>query len=428
MTATPDEPAEEPLRMAIVYDAVYPYVKGGAERRYYELARRLADRGHDVHWYGMRYWDGPAVQRIDGVTYHGVCRPRPLYTAGGRRSITQALIFGLACLRLLFDRYDVVDCCGFPYFSLFSARLAVTVRGGTLVSTWHEVWGRRYWRHYLGRLGVVGHVVELVAARLPRHVLAVSHTTAGRLHDDLRRDSDVLPNGVDVATVQGRTGPHADAPEAVPPTDEDGFGQPVPAPGDSDHDVPGAGTARTDQTDHAADIVYAGRLVDFKDVEMLLRALPAVLAEKPDLTCSIIGDGPHRPVLEELAATLGVDDAVRFSGFLADEHSVYTAMRQSGVFVLPSKREGFGIVVLEANAAGLPVVVVDHADSSADELISGLNGVVVPPDPATLASTLVILLEGASDGQREVCRRSAADHDWHEVALGYEHSLQEVRS
>src|SRR5882757_6803010 len=96
--------AGDAVRVAIVYDAVYPYVKGGAERRYYELARRLAERGHDVHWYGMRYWDGPAVRRMGGITYHGVCRPRPLYTPSGRRSISQALIYGLACLRLLFAR------------------------------------------------------------------------------------------------------------------------------------------------------------------------------------------------------------------------------------------------------------------------------------------------------------------------------------
>ena len=44
------------MKIAFVYDAVYPWVKGGAEKRIYELARRLASKGHQVHWYGMGYW------------------------------------------------------------------------------------------------------------------------------------------------------------------------------------------------------------------------------------------------------------------------------------------------------------------------------------------------------------------------------------
>ena len=89
------------MRLAIVYDAVYPFVRGGAERRYHELASRLARSGHEVHWYGMHYWDGPRVWHHQGITYHGVCRPMRLYTSGGRRSILQALVFGVATLRLI---------------------------------------------------------------------------------------------------------------------------------------------------------------------------------------------------------------------------------------------------------------------------------------------------------------------------------------
>ena len=83
-------------RIIFVYDAIFPYVKGGAERRYYEIGRRLAAKGHDVHLYGMKYWDGPNVMESDGLTLHGICNARPLYTKSGRRRIGQAIIFGLA--------------------------------------------------------------------------------------------------------------------------------------------------------------------------------------------------------------------------------------------------------------------------------------------------------------------------------------------
>src|SRR5690348_18451910 len=101
-------------KIAFVYDAIYPYVKGGGERRYYELAKRLAAKGYDVHLYGMKFWEGPNVMREGGLTLHGLCHARPLYTKSGRRSITQAVWFGLASLKLLGARFDVIDCCGFP--------------------------------------------------------------------------------------------------------------------------------------------------------------------------------------------------------------------------------------------------------------------------------------------------------------------------
>ncbi|MGH9051466.1 MAG: glycosyltransferase family 4 protein, partial [Acidimicrobiia bacterium] len=87
----PKRSAEGPsLKIGFIYDVIYPYVKGGVEKRVWELARNLAAAGHDVHVFGMRFWHGPAVIQREGVHLHGVCRPMPLYTKSGRRSIRQA--------------------------------------------------------------------------------------------------------------------------------------------------------------------------------------------------------------------------------------------------------------------------------------------------------------------------------------------------
>jgi glycosyltransferase involved in cell wall biosynthesis len=371
------------MKIAIVYDAVYPYVKGGAEKRYYEIARRLADRGHEVHWYGQRYWPGDRVKLDGGITYHGVCKARALYTAGGRRSIAQALLFGLASLRLLGRRFDVIDCCGFPYFSLFAARLAVAVRGGRLVSTWHEVWGAAYWRAYLGQLGPAGQWVERTAVRLPHAIVSVSQITATRLEGELRcrASVDVLPNGVDSDLISG-----GDAPEG------------------------------------GAEILYAGRLCDFKDIELLLAAVALLRTTRPETTCCIVGDGPHRPALESYARDLAIADAVTFTGFLEDERAVYARMRAARVFVLPSQREGFGIVVLEANAAGLPVLVADYPGNAARELIDGSNGEVFPPVAAALAESLAQWLT-VDPARATACRLRARGYDWGGVTERYEQML-----
>jgi len=65
------------MRIAYVYDAVYPWIKGGAERRVYELSQRLARRGHEVHCYGARWWEGERHIKLGGVWHHGVCPPYP---------------------------------------------------------------------------------------------------------------------------------------------------------------------------------------------------------------------------------------------------------------------------------------------------------------------------------------------------------------
>src|SRR3569833_2060248 len=124
-------------KIALVYDAIYPYIKGGGERRFYELGRHLVRQGYEVHFYGMKLWDGPKVITRDGLILHGICKNMPLYTATGRRSITQAIWFGLNSFKLLFARFDVIDCCGFPYFSLFPCKLAALLRRKPLYATWH---------------------------------------------------------------------------------------------------------------------------------------------------------------------------------------------------------------------------------------------------------------------------------------------------
>ncbi len=143
------------MKILFVSDVIYPYVKGGAEKRIFEVSRRLASAGHEVHVYGMKWWDGPSVMVEDNVTYHGVCRPRALYV-NGRRSVTEAIWFAVCLLGpLLRERFDVIDCNEHPYFSLFTCKVVRILKGGRLYATWHEVWGS-YWYEYMGASGFAG--------------------------------------------------------------------------------------------------------------------------------------------------------------------------------------------------------------------------------------------------------------------------------
>jgi phosphatidyl-myo-inositol dimannoside synthase len=130
-----------------------------------------------------------------------------------------------------------------------------------------------------------------------------------------------------------------------------------------------------------------------KDTTTLLRALPAVRRHVPDLQVRVLGGGPELPRLRALSAELGLSGMVTFEGPLPDDAAVRRAYFQAHLFCLPSRQEGFGIVFLEAMAAGLPIVaaraaavpeVVDHDET----------GLLVPPgSPDDLAAALLRLLD-----------------------------------
>jgi glycosyltransferase involved in cell wall biosynthesis len=141
------------------------------------------------------------------------------------------------------------------------------------------------------------------------------------------------------------------------------------------------------KTTPGGDVVSVGRLSDEKGVDVLIEAL----ARAPGLRADILGDGPARPELERLAAALRVQDRVTFHGRVS-ANDVYEGLRAASVVAVPSRwYENMPITVLEAFAAGVPVVASDLG--GLPELIDdGGDGFLVPPDePGILAEALTSL-------------------------------------
>jgi len=263
------------LKIAFVYDALYPYVIGGAERRYSALADRLAVN-HEVHSYSWTYWHRGDRRFGPGVHYHGVGAPSQFYGSDGRRRISEALAFGLRLFpRLARTRFDVIDCSSMPYLHILSAQLCAKLTGAALIVTWYEYWGS-YWRRYLPGLGLAGAAVERASTLAGDIHVAISPYTARRLRASALGDVPVVvvPPGIDLQML-----------EAVQPEGE------------------------------PSDVVFLGRLIPEKRVDLLLRALALLLPAYPKLRCTLVGDGPMRPELERLAARLGLGPAVTFAGF-----------------------------------------------------------------------------------------------------------------
>lgn len=140
-------------------------------------------------------------------------------------------------------------------------------------------------------------------------------------------------------------------------------------------------------------ILSVARQYPRKDTATLVRAMPIVLEGVPGARLRVIGGGPELGRLEALARELGVARAVRFDGPIPDDAQVRRAYLEADVFCLPSLQEGFGIVFLEAMAAGLPVVAA-RAGAVPEVVTDGRTGVLVAPgDPRALAAALVGLLE-----------------------------------
>jgi len=365
------------MRVAFVYDAIYPYVKGGVEKRVYELGRRLAARGHEVHWFGLKWWDGDSVLERGGIVYHGVCRPLPLYTSSGRRSILEALWFSLSLIVPLSrrDDFDLIDCQSFPYFPCFPCRVASWLKGVPLVVTWHEVWGS-YWGRYLGFFGFLGRLVERMVSRLTCDNVAVSDTTRDLLVGLGVSESNVVAvsNGVDLEYIN-----------SIPPSEK------------------------------KFDVLFVGRLIKDKNVDVLLRAFSDVISHLPGASMCIVGDGPERSNLVSLASELGLDDAVVFLGFRNDHDDVVSLMKSSKIYVSPSTREGFGLSVLEALSCSVPVLVVDDVLNASDELITDdVNGYVGPLSPGFFSEKIINILSDNKLRNRlsEAAIKSTEKNSW----------------
>src|SRR5487761_1347088 len=185
------------MRVCLVYDCLYPYTMGGAERWYRNLAERLAAEGHEVTYLTLRQWERGAQLDLDPRVRVVVAGPRMELYTGGRRRILPPLVFGAGVLWHLLRhgrRYDAVHTRAFPYFSLLAAALARPLGGCRLVSDWFEVWSRDYWVGYLGGLaGHVGALVQRLCARVPQQAFCFSELHAKRLREEgLRGQVTVL--------------------------------------------------------------------------------------------------------------------------------------------------------------------------------------------------------------------------------------------
>ena len=375
------------VRVAVVLDTPPPWSKGGRERRYAELLPRLAAHDLAICVYTMRWWDehptGP-------VSYAAICPKLPIYR-NGRRSILHGVIFALGTLLLVFRGLDVIVADHMPYLQLFPLRAVAFVRRVPLVAEWHESWSTEYWREYLGSLGSLGALIERAAERLPDVIVADSDALARDLtaRDVASSRLEVISNAVDRRA-----------------------------------------TSRIEPAGDAPDVLVVGRLVQHKRVDLALESFALIRPRAPALRMGIIGVGPERERLGQLARRLGIQDRVAFLGTIDEDAATWALMRGAAVLVATSEREGFGLSVAEALALGTPVVTVDCVGNEAVRLVEPeTTGSVVPCGDARAVAAAIDTWIDRHESPSAVTRSFWEQHgdlDWDHNAARYAVVLKEL--
>ncbi len=377
-----------PTRIALFASSFHPH-PGGVEELVRQLAHAQQQAGLDPVVYTMRWPKSlPAREQFEGIPVRRYIFRSPDLPA---RRLAAALVLGPVTLvqfvrELRRQHCDVLHIeCVSPagWYALQATRLlrlplVVTMQGeltmdatGLYQRSW---WARRTLRRLLHRADVI--------TACSAHTLREAEEWYG---SPLGARASVLHNGVDVADFTS-----ADVTPARPA------------------DPP---------------YVFAlGRHVRQKGFDLLLEAF-ASLAERPAFVHRLViaGDGPERAALEHQARALGIAERVDFPG-ATDRADTAALFRGADVFVLPSRHEPFGIVVLEALAAGAPVVATDVGGVAEFLPDTPLTRLAVPDQPATLAAAVeaILSLRDRSLDRVPAVADTLAAHSWTALERAYE--------
>ena len=342
------------VRVLMVVRLFFPWV-GGMERQAHKLALALKARDIDVKIAtGWWFWQTRRKESIDGIPVFRNFTLWECFRIKGLRKFAGYLY--IACLMFHLWRrraeYDLIHVHGLSYHT-FAAVLM----------------GRLLGRPVVVKLANSGPASDIAKMRSGQH-LALSRYL---LPTALRADRFVALNRLIVRELVEAGVPAAQI-EEIP------------------NGVPTAGVApkASYSLHHPARLLFVGRLHPQKGLDVLLKALRRLQDEGTEVGLTLVGDGPQKTQLENLARALGIRTQVKFAG---ESSHVPDYLREADVFVLPSRAEGVSNSLLEAMAQGLPVVVSD-IPGNAEVVDDEKTGIVFRPDDvSSLAAGLQLLLK-----------------------------------
>ena len=355
-------------------------IRGGVEARAFHVAKHLAKK-HEVVVLASRERGTPSRDEFLGIRVLRYGKERKYSQKG---SLAERLSFILEG-RKMKGKLNLVD--GYNFVSYPVAWGISKQQKIPAVATYHDVWLGE-WVKNIGAGGILGEILErYVLSREWDKFITVSGCTRDKLMERgiSGERIEVIPSGIDLQMFEE-----------------------VKA-----------------QKSHEPTICCIARLVEYKHVDDLLRALKVVKREIPEVRCKIIGSGPEEGGLQRLRKELELEENVEFLGFVERHREITRVLKSSHVFCLPSTVEGLGLVLLEAMAAHTPFVA-----SEIPPLLetSGKKGGLFfkSRDWGDLANKLLLMLE-----DKGLQRRAAAEghahaqkYDWKIMASKIESVYQ----
>jgi glycosyltransferase involved in cell wall biosynthesis len=284
-------------------------IKGGAEASAFNESYQLSKNNEVI----------VLTSKEEGVTSEYEIKGIKVICCGRERSYVQSGSF-LNRLSFMKDAYDVgkklnVDLViGYNFITHPVAWKISKKLNIPSVARYHDVWIGE-WFNNMGTTGLVGEILERYnLSRDFSLIVSVSDFTRKNLEKHFPASKiAVVPNIVDFSPVESKKYPETT-------------------------------------------ISCVARLVEYKKVDNLIRAIAILKKEMPDIKCKIVGTGPLEKKLKSLCVDLNLNDSIEFCGFVEKHEDVLKIINSSHVFCLPSIVEGFGIVIVEAMECGVPFV------------------------------------------------------------------------
>lgn len=336
--------------------------KGGGEYVFSVIAESLLDHQHKV-WV--------ITNRIEGETYlvHKNLKiifvpPLIEYKGGLPTSFYDNMRYSFATIRkglsiIKNENIDIVHSNNFA--PAFAGSILASFTGKPHITTIHDIFslcGKDYWKLW-GRQNQISKINVFLAPFFEKMVIKLRHeaihTVSEASYDDLvkfgtKKPIFIIPNAIKITELQKNV------------------------------------------NEKQNQFVYIGRLVFYKNLEVVLKAINLAKQTYPKVTLIIVGDGPHRENLEKLVKDLDLQNNVKFVGFVSNEEK-YVHLASSRALVFPSLCEGFGLVVLEAFSQKKPVLVSDVKPLS-DIVSNKQDGYILSPnDEKEWADAIISLIK-----------------------------------
>ncbi|MAH43274.1 hypothetical protein CL614_06200 [archaeon] len=372
---------QKPLKVALCTELFYP-ISGGVERRVYEMAERMGKFGADVTVYSSTNQYKGVLQRnkVKAVSELTLANPP-------NRSLIKSIKYWVGTFRALMRAdYDVIDANG--HLAILPCALASLIRRKPMVSTIHDLYLSEWKRMYKGKAYVFGLLMEVltgIAAKRSKRILTLNTTLKKKISDSFNIDNNrvqVLRSGIDVPWIRKIT----------------------------------KGQRKVKNR-----VIYVGRLVPQKSVNVLIEAFRDV----KNAHLVIIGDGSDRKALEKQAKETKAK--ITFMGWLPKYDDVLKEIKKSELLVLPSTRESFGIVPMEAMICETPVISTNTEGPR--DYINGQNSKIVPiGDSKAIAENINSLFKYRTKLQQMKKQgvKTAETFDWDNIVKNIVKVYQEV--